>query len=334
MTIDTTPRFTVADGERLGREFFGISAVAASLPSERDQNFALTSAAGEKFVLKIAKSDEDLSILQLQAAVLKHAAQHAPNLALPRLVAARSGEECVTVKDARGQAYLMRLMTWVHGEVFARAQPHSDTLLASLGTAMADLDLALQGFSHPAMHRELHWDVKHANLALKYLPLLASEQQAEVRHFMDAWQPIDWQGLRHSVIHGDANDYNVLVRDGRVAGFLDFGDMVHSATVCDLAIALTYAILDKPDPLAAAAQIVATYHRRLPLTAAEIDALYPLTTGRLCMSLCYAAYNARAKSGDAYQLISAGPASALLQQLSVIPGATARATLRRACGIS
>ena len=334
MTIDTPPRFTIADGERLGREFFGLSAVAAPLPSERDQNFALTSAAGEKFVLKIAKSDEDPAVLELQAAALKHAAQRAPNLALPRLVAARSGAECVAVTDARGQAYLMRLMTWVEGEVFARAQPHTETLLASLGTAMADLDLALQGFSHPAMHRELHWDVRHADLALRHLPLLRSEQQAVVRQLMDAWQAIDWQGLRHSVIHGDANDYNVLVRDGRVVGFLDFGDMVHSATVCDLAIALTYAILDKPDPLVAAVPAVAAYHRRLPLTAAEIDALYPLTTGRLCMSLCYAAYNERAKSGDAYQLISAGPASALLQQLSAIPGATARAALRRACGIS
>ena len=334
MTIDTTPRFTVTDAEHLGREFFGLSAVASALPSERDQNFALATKAGEKFVLKFAKSDEELSALQLQAAVLKHAAQHAPNLALPSLVATRSGDECVTVTDALGQTYLMRLMTWIYGAVFARAQPHSETLLASLGTAMAELDLALQGFSHPAMHRELHWDLKHADLALRHLPLLAREQQVVVRQFMDAWQVIDWQGLRHSVIHGDANDYNVLVRDGRVVGFLDFGDMVYSATVCDLAIALAYAILDKPHPLAVAAQIVAAYHQRLPLTRTEINALYPLTTGRLCMSLCYAAYNAHAKSGDSYQLISAGPASALLQQLSVIPGAIAQGALRRACGIS
>jgi Ser/Thr protein kinase RdoA (MazF antagonist) len=334
LTIDTTPRFTIADGERLGREFYGLGAVAAPLPSERDQNFALTTAAGEKFVLKFAKSDEDPAVLQLQAAVLKHAARHAPNLALPRLVAARSGEECVSVTDARGRPYLMRLMTWIDGEVFAHALPHTEALLASLGTAMADLDVALQDFSHPAMHRELHWDVRHADLALKHLPLLSSEQQPVVRQLMNAWRTIDWQDLRHSVIHGDANDYNVLVRDRRVAGFLDFGDIVHSATVCDLAIALTYAMLDKPDPLAAVVPVVAAYHRRLPLTAAEVDALYPLTTGRLCMSLCYAAYNARAKSGDAYQLISAGPASALLQKLSVIPGASAGAAMRRACGIS
>ena len=57
------------------------------------------------------------------------------------------------------------------------------------------------------------------------------------------------------MIHGDANDYNILVdaAGARVTSILDFGDMVHTATVCDLAIALAYVMLDKQDPIAAAA---------------------------------------------------------------------------------
>ena len=57
------------------------------------------------------------------------------------------------------------------------------------------------------------------------------------------WRTIDWTRLPHSVIHNDANDYNVLIEDGRMSGLLDFGDLVHSATVCDLAIALAYTML-------------------------------------------------------------------------------------------
>jgi len=49
------------------------------------------------------------------------------------------------------------------------------------------------------------------------------------------------------------------------------------------------------------------------------------------MSLCIAAYNARAKRGDAYQQVTAGPAWKLLQQLAGVPRAAAVATLRGTC---
>jgi Ser/Thr protein kinase RdoA (MazF antagonist) len=180
------------------------------------------------------------------------------------------------------------------------------------------------------MHRELHWDVMRADLALAHLSLLTPKQQPVVRQFMQAWQRIEWKFLRRSLIHGDANDYNVLVREGRVVGLIDFGDMVHSAVVCDLAIALAYALLDQPDPLAACVPIIRAYHTRFALTEHEIAVLYPLMTARLCMSLCYAAYNAEVKRGDSYQLVTAEPAWALLQLLAAIPEDTPQHVFHRA----
>ena len=319
MSVDTTPQFAMADAVYFARELYGLTAAASTLPSERDQNFALETTAGEKCVLKIAKSDEDRSVLELQNAALRHAARRAPHLALPRLMPATSGEEMVTIRDAHGESYFMRLFTWLDGEIFVHALPHDDALLASLGAVLAEVDWALQGFAHPAMHRELHWDLRRADLALAHLSLLTREQRPIVRQFMQAWASVEWKALRHSLIHGDANDYNVLVRNGRVVGLLDFGDMVYSAVVCDLAIALSYALPDQPDPLDASVPIIRAYHARFALTPSEIEALYPLMTARLCMSLCYAAYNAQVKSGDAYQLVTAGPAWNLLQYLVAIP---------------
>jgi Ser/Thr protein kinase RdoA (MazF antagonist) len=333
VNLDTTPQFALADAARIAREIYGLSAAVSALPSERDQNFALQTTAGEKYVLKIAKSDEERSVLELQNAALEHVARRAPDLALPRLIRAFSGEDVVTIRNARGKPYFVRLLSWVDGEVFVWALPHDSTLLASLGAVLAELDAALQGFSHPAMHRELYWDVKRADLALTHLALLRPEQQPLVQRFMHAWERIEWQALRHSLIHGDANDYNVLVRAGRAAGLLDFGDMVYSAVVCDLAIALAYALLDQPDPLSAAVPIIRAYHARFALTKAEIAALYPLMTARLCMSLCYAAYNAQVKRGDEYQLVTAGPAWMLLQHLVAIPEDSVHNQFRRAIGL-
>ena len=62
-----------------------------------------------------------------------------------------------------------------------------------------------------------------------------------------------FDGLRRSAIHNDANDHNVLVnRDGDlfargqcVVGLIDFGDIVHSYMIGDLAVAIAYAVLGK-----------------------------------------------------------------------------------------
>ncbi len=332
MNPDTTPQFAVPDAVSIARQLFGVAANATPLPSERDQNFLLDTPGGQRFVLKFAKADEDRSVLEFQNAALKQVAARAPALAVPRLIPTRLGEDLTLAKDRQGRAHFVRLISWLEGEMLVDATPHDESLLASLGATMADIDQALRGLSHVAMNRELHWNLRRADLALQHLPLLPAEQQRAVRAAMQGWLQIDWQRLRHGVIHGDANDHNVLVRQGRVAGLIDFGDLVHTAIVCDLAIALTYAMLAKARPVEAAAIIVRAYHDRLPLEGAELDALYPLIGARLCMSICYAAYNARVKSADAYQQVTAGPAWSLLQQLAALSPDFARAAWHHACG--
>jgi Ser/Thr protein kinase RdoA (MazF antagonist) len=331
MTLATTPRFTVPEAERIGQLEYGLAATATALPSERDQNFLLATARGERFVLKLAKSDEERTVLDFQNAALDWVAVRAPALAVPRLRPTLAGAGLTRVRDHAGREHYARLIGWLEGAMYADCAPHDEPLLASLGAVLGELDRALQGFAHPAMHRPLNWNVSCADLALEHLPLLSPEQQALVRGFMQAWSRLDWSALRHGVIHGDANDHNVLVRDRRVVGLIDFGDMVYSAIACDPAIAMAYAMMSRPRPLEVAVSVTRAYHERFPLTAAEIYALYPLLTARLCMSVCYAAYNARAKSGDAYQQVSAAPAWELLRQLATVTPEAAGAQLRAAC---
>jgi Ser/Thr protein kinase RdoA (MazF antagonist) len=329
---DSTPRFTAPEAVNIAQQFFGVAANATPLPSERDQNFLLDGAGGGRYVLKIAKSDEGRGVLDFQNAALKQVAERAPALAVPRLIPTRLGEDLTELKDRSGRPHYVRLISWLEGVMLVDATPHDESLLASLGATMAEIDRALRGLSHAAMNRELHWNIRRADQALQHLALLPAEQQRAVRDAMQGWSEIDWHRLRHGVIHGDANDHNVLVRQGRVAGLIDFGDLVHTAIVCDLAIALTYAMLAKAQPVDAAAIIVRAYHDRLPLEAAELDALFPLIGARLCMSICYAAYNARVKSTDAYQQVTAGPAWTLLQQLAGVSPDFVRAVWRHACG--
>ena len=336
MNVANAPRFTAAEAVRLARHLYGLSLTAEPLPSERDQNFLLRDGASPRFVLKIANRDEALEVLDLQNKLLEFLVARDTGLFVPSLVPAGSGLAIAPVPGEDGAAYFVRLLTWVEGVPMAAAQPHSAMLLRSLGASLARLDNALAAFSHPAANRTLYWDLRHADLAWPHLDLLSDPRRSMLQPFIDAWSALDWRSLPTSVIHNDANDYNVLVNPAglRVVSFLDWGDAVHSATICDLAIAIAYAMLDKPDPIAAAAQVVSGYHQVRLLSEAETGALYTLAAARLCASVCYAADQARQAPGNHYLSVSNRPAWALLEKLASFPADWPCEVFRRVCGYS
>jgi 4-aminobutyrate aminotransferase-like enzyme/Ser/Thr protein kinase RdoA (MazF antagonist) len=334
MNVAAAPSFTAADAARLARDLYGLSLDAESLPSERDQNFVLRDDSGPRFVLKIANREEALEVLDLQNKLLDWLGRSATGLVFPRLIPARSGLEITPVAGDGGTAYFVRLLTWVDGVPMATVQPQSAPLLRSLGASLARMDEALIGFEHPATKRILHWDLRHASMAWRYLDLIPAPRRGMLRPFVDAWQALDWVGLPTSLIYNDANDYNVLVDAAgtRVVSFLDLGDAVHSVTAGDLAIAIAYAMLDKQDPIAAAAEVVGGYHAARPLSEAEVDALSTLAAARLCASVCYAANQTRHAPGNEYLNISNRPAWDLLEKLASFPPEWPREVFRRVCG--
>jgi len=167
IAVTTAPRLTAPDAVRLAAELYGVTGIAEALPSERDQNFLLRTEGGERFVLKIANSAERREVLEYQNAVIERVAAGCPGLRFPRAIGG----------IAQSGAHLVRLFTWIEGEVLAKVAPHSDELLGSLGRAMGEIVLALDGFTHPAATRTLHWDVRHADLARVHLDLLPAKRR-------------------------------------------------------------------------------------------------------------------------------------------------------------
>ncbi len=322
LTVHSAPRITAAEAAYLALRLYGLDATASILPSERDQNYLLRDPQGSRFVLKLANRDEDRSTLEFQNQAWESLA--AKGLSAPRLIRTRDGRE---IGETGG--HLVRLFTWIEGDALADCRPHNEPMLASLGDLLARIDEALADFAHPAADRRLHWDIAHADLARQHLALLPPRRRALVEQYLAAWDATPWRDLRRSTIHGDPNDYNVLVRDGQAVAILDLGDSVYTATVCDLAIAVAYAMLDQPDPLAVAAAMVAAYHRRYPLRTAEIAAVFPLAMTRLAMSVCYSAFNAQAAAGDDYQQVSAAGAWRMLERMQPVPAAYVAERLRQ-----
>ena len=64
------PRLSREEALALVTTYYGIEGDGKPLPSERDQNYLLQTATGERFVLKIANSSDDRALLEAQNAAL------------------------------------------------------------------------------------------------------------------------------------------------------------------------------------------------------------------------------------------------------------------------
>jgi Ser/Thr protein kinase RdoA (MazF antagonist) len=332
ISLQSIPSFTATQARATAHDEFGVAGSAAPLPSERDQNFLITAAGRGKFVLKIANLADSPQVLDCQNQAMRRVESSGAGCRVPSVVASRQGFDIVRIHNAEtGRDHCARLLTFIDGTVLAKSTPRGPALFESIGAGMARVDVALREFSHPAMRRVLQWDLRQAGMAREHTRLLPPARRALVDTLFAQWRSIDWSGLRHSVIHGDANDHNVIVGNGRMAGLLDFGDMVYSATVCDLAIVLAYAMLGEREPLSVAAQIIRAYQYHNPLTEAEQRAIFPLVLSRLSMSVCYAAHNRVRNPADPYQVVSEAAAWDLLDLLELEaarPGGTSPPFMR------
>jgi 4-aminobutyrate aminotransferase-like enzyme/Ser/Thr protein kinase RdoA (MazF antagonist) len=349
--VQKAPRLTQHDAVEFTAELYGLRVTASALPSERDQNFLLRTVSGEQFVLKIANAEENFDFLNFQNHLIRFLLARKLDLEFPRIVPTRNGEDLASITTA-GSQHFVRLLTWLDGVCFAEIKQPGRKLLASLGRALAQMDAALDGFSHQAAHRPFLWDLRNS-AARDLVGLLPANRRRLIERFFAEWEKVDWDTLRFSIIHNDANDYNILVNEPehRVKAIIDYGDVVHSATICNLAVALAYVMLDKPDgsarvslaaggapayptdPIGAAAQVVTAYHETYPLTEAEVDALYTLAVARLSFSVCIAARQTRDVPDNEYLNISNAPAWSLLERLQHIPFDWPTRVFRYACGM-
>jgi len=326
--LQQAPRFDLAGAARLARELYGLDAAASALPSERDQNFLLRTAVDERYVLKIANAAENRAMLEAQNAAMAHVADRAA--CCPRVLPTIAG---ATIGTVAGSGHLVRLVTYLAGAPLAASRARTPGLLASLGRAVGRLDAALADFDHPAIHRDFHWDLANAALVIgEHLALIDDDDDRGLveRVSASALRSIEPRrgAWRRSAIHNDANDWNVLVSKSEVVAIIDFGDIVHSWTVADPAVAIAYAMLDAADPLAAAAAIARGYQAEHPLRDEELAAVFPLACLRLCMSACIAAWQQAQRPDDEYLAVSQGPIRRTLPVLAAIPLEVAEETLR------
>ena len=328
--------FVRLDAERavaIARELFGVDVTGAQrLDTERDDTFLVRGHSGA-FVLKVAHPVDDPAVIDLQSRALGHASRADPALPLPRLVASRSGALQPVVRGAESEPRVARLLTYLPGRTLDYGATTASQRRA-IGAAVARLSWALRDFDHPSAGRVLAWDLQRLGTLRPLLPHVPHGAPrdlaaAELDRF-DEHVGADLAETRQQVVHQDVNADNLLVdasADGFVTGILDFGDVVRSSVVGDLAVAMSYAVgaggslergavevWDAPYDLARGFEEVR------PLTAPERRLLPSLVRARLAQRLILNSWLAAADPANAaYTLRSIDQAARSLARLASTP---------------
>ncbi len=236
------------------------------------------------------------------------------------------------------EGHIYRLLSFVEGD-FLGEVPHTAALLRSFGTFLAKMDKAIFETHDPVIAaKEIQWDLKQFqqnHAFLNYIPDAGDRSLVDYffLQFEEMVAPHRYE-LRRGTIHNDANDWNVLTQKGRVSGIIDFGDMCHSWLINEVAVAITYVMMEKEDPLAVAHEVINGYHEVLPLRELELDLLYYLVAARLCTSVCNSAHAITLKPGSDYITISERPAWKLLRKWVGINPIKAKDAFRAAAGFA
>ncbi|WP_343057091.1 phosphotransferase [Novosphingobium hassiacum] len=240
--------FGLEGAARILARHYGLSGTLTALTAERDENFRVQTRQGQ-FVLKVFAPDTPADEADMLCAVLNHLEEHAPDLPVPRLALPVEAGTFVRLSgvghsgEGTGER-LAVLYSFLPGTPLMDVG-RSTVQAQACGVLAARLGLALRDFTHPAMHRRLIWDLRRVS---DLAPIVASLREVPfadfvvpfIARFADDIAPT-LDALPRQFIHNDLNARNVIVASkntDRIAGIIDFGDSIHTARVCDLAIGM------------------------------------------------------------------------------------------------
>jgi 4-aminobutyrate aminotransferase-like enzyme/Ser/Thr protein kinase RdoA (MazF antagonist) len=330
------PSLSLEEVERISERVFGRGGRVEALDSERDQNFRLRSTDGESFLLKISNPADDVAAIEMQTEAMLHIKRQAPVLPVMQPLPAMDGSLISGVQAEVDQRLLVRLFSFLPGRMLASADLNHGAI-QDFGAMVARMGLALRGFFHPAAGYKILWDLKNTSELRPMLNAVADPSQRDIAELVldrfDGGVAPQLSGLRAQPIHNDLTLDNVLLDDGhRVSGIVDFGDLTHTALICDLAIALVSLMWGRSDPVETAEGAIAGYNSVLPIEQDEAELLADLVAARLTALVLIAAWRVRRYPENSdYITANVDLAWALLKRFDALGFEAIKERMRTAC---
>ncbi|GAA4533193.1 phosphotransferase [Amycolatopsis samaneae] len=279
------------------REIHGLSGRLRRVASEKDETFVLHTA-DTRHLVKV--SGEPAGDLALQTAVLRHLARTAPELPVP---IARSGVDGADRHEIAPGPRSLRVLSYLPGEPLSGRAFDPE----SFGRRHAQLTRALAGFRGEHQDRRLLWDLRHLGALAPLLDTVDSADRVLAHRVLKEFAFRVRQGeLETQLVHNDLSPHNLLIdARGALTGILDFGDVLRTAVVFDLAIALSNLLdPDVADPWADPLAWLRGYLALRPIAEKELALLPLLATARLVQRALIASWRARRDPARAAYVLS------------------------------
>ncbi len=334
------PAITPDQARAIAAEHFRVDARITALGSQQDANFLLSGPAGEPIgVLKIANPAFSRAEIDAQDAAAAFTAagegiRTATNLGLP-------GVAPIAELDTAGTGSLLaRIISYLSGGTLGGDGYLRPAQVAALGDLAGRTCRALAAFDHPGVDRVLQWDLRHGMRTVEVLAahIADGHRRETVRSAAAAaWQVIAplADDLPVQVIHGDITGDNVVC--GRHAipdGIIDFGDLMRSWTVAELAVTVATALRhDGCEPAATLAAIEA-FHAVRPLGPAEIEALWPLVVLRAAVLVVSGIHQSAIDADNDYASSALDHEWRIFERASEVPLEAMTAQIRRVLGLA
>ena len=298
-------------------------------------NYLIKTNDGQYIFKTYIKNTETFTLVEAENEALLFL--HKTNNNFPKPIKFKDGS-LVKILKIEEKERVCRMLSFLEGELLGNVT-QTKILFQTLGRFIAQLDLQLQLFNNSTIKaRQWQWDIQYLHLNKKYIKDIPSAKDRNlISYFFQQYEenvmPV-LSELRKSIIHGDANEWNVLVNNGKVTGIIDFSDLSYTPLINELAITIAYACLYVENPLEWASNIIKSYHNVLPLEEKEIAILYYLIAARLCISVCNSAHSRKENPDNKYAFISEKPAWKLLYQWLNISSIKAENHFRLAIGMT
>lgn len=311
------------------KQEYGLEGHLKELPGYVDLNFLFETSNQQKYIIKIARSEDSEHFIDMQNKAMAHL--YNKKLAVPVAIKNKNGGSFYRIERV-GRPYYLRVISYLEGDFYADANECNSVTWQALGRFIAEIDAGLADFQHSGAYRFLDWDlaVGVGNCQQK-LDYLDNQKHQLISRFLEAYQieALPYiSTLKKGIIHNDGNEHNLLINQTslptQITGIIDFGDMVYTQLLNGLAIACAYAIQNQSNPVSVIQNMLSGYHDIRQLTQDEINLLYYQICLRLCTTLCNAAKAIQKTPDNQYLEISVKPAFQSLQcLLKLDPGSFA-----------